>query len=223
MPSMLGLTTDPSPHGLNAPGAGNWQQEASQMNDQQLMTRDNNSLQQQQQPQQEAEEEEQAPRRRKKNKSDRPRQRPRLPSDYDLEAGPNNILTRNKQSALEMEKLFWQSLCDRPRSVKKYMGKDAVVSNWPLFGDAEPLEGDDLYDALENATEFLSYRIGDQAQVVEVGLMAVAIVYPVKLFRPSGKPGKDGSLKVKTLDVCCSSSWRQVASGDWELCSSMVG
>ncbi|ROT43065.1 hypothetical protein SODALDRAFT_327230 [Sodiomyces alkalinus F11] len=215
MPSMLGLTTDPSPHGLNAPrpgqGQGQGRFDESSTQDKQLATRGSRAMaggapdsseSRSPQPQQQTQKQQNAP--------------------DDNKGKENTIKARNHAAAVEMEKILWQSLCDRPRSALKYMGKDAVMSNWPLFGDSDPREGDDLRESLENADiEFLSTRMGDP-HVVEVGLMAVALVYPITLFQPSGKPDADGSIRVKTIEALVSSSWRQVASGDWEMTSTMV-
>ncbi|KAL2760259.1 hypothetical protein ACRALDRAFT_1059881 [Sodiomyces alcalophilus JCM 7366] len=215
MPSMLGLTTDPSPHGLNAPRT---QQERFDVDDdsnqgKQLATRashamtrgapDNNDTRSAQPPQQ--------------------TQKPQSSPD-DTKGRENTIKARSHAAAVEMEKLLWQTLCDRPSYAWRYMGKDAVMSNWPLFGDSDAREGDDLRESLEKANDenrFLSSRMGEP-HVAEIGLMAVAIAYPITLFRPSGKPEADGSVRVKTVEALVSSAWRQVASGDWELASTMV-
>lgn len=210
---MLGLTTDPSPHGLNAPRPSRERFDDSSNQGKQLATRASHAV---------ARGAHDSNRNAQSPQTPRPTRKPQTSPD-DSKGQQNTIKARNHAAAVEMEKLLWQTLCDRPSSALKYMGKDAVMSNWLLFGDSDPREGDDLRESLEDAdnSRFLSSRMGDP-HVVEVGLMAVAIVYPITLFRPSGKPGADGSIRVKTVEALVSSSWRQVASGDWEMTSTMV-
>jgi len=52
--------------------------------------------------------------------------------------------------------------------------------------------------------------------VVEIDLMAVALVYKISLFRHRKSGG------VKEVVATCSSSWRQTAGADWLLCAQHV-
>lgn len=239
MPSMLGLTTDPSPHGLNAKGQaadkGQWQTENSNMS-RELMAKTAGSVTGGIKAGRE---------RRKKSGDDKNdggwkkpdrsmahkerRNKPHLPEDKDLlndEGGrKNTIKERNEESAVEMETLIWRALCDKPKSALKYIGKEAQISNWLVFGDTEPRSSESkpsLEEELKNCEPYMSYKMRN-AQVVEVGLMAIAIVYEITLYGQAGEPGPDGTVKLQTDEATVSSSWRQTAGGDWELASMMVG
>lgn len=142
--------------------------------------------------------------------------------DDDSDDDEENLKTikgRNHSAAKEMETLLWRALCDKPKSALKYIGKDAIISNKFLFGGPEvrSKESDPpLEDAIKDCNEWLAYKMHDP-QVVEIGLMAVAITYRLTLFgqvdQGRGQPG------LETVSANCTSSWRQLASGDWQLCS----
>ncbi|KAK7403034.1 hypothetical protein QQX98_011191 [Neonectria punicea] len=203
MPTMLGLTTDPSPHGLNSKKSKFAKDDSD--DDKQLATRDQSSL---------------TPGLRSdfftrknapKHDSDE--------SDDDDEPALNTIKGRNHAAAKEMETLLWRALCDKPKSALMYLGKDAVISNRFLFDDPDPRSKESdppLEDELKHCNKWMAYKIHDP-QVVEIDLMAVALAYQITLFRQIEK-GK-GKYSMETVEATVSSSWRQVASGDWELCS----
>ncbi|KAH7155469.1 hypothetical protein B0J13DRAFT_226866 [Dactylonectria estremocensis] len=201
MPSMLGVTTDPSPHGLNSRSS----QSGERNGNRQLATRGKEDLV------------------------------PGLKSDFftnkgapkhddeesdDGEEPPlNTIKGRNHAAAKEMETLLWRALCDKPKSALKYIAKDAIMSNRFLFDDPKvrSKESDPpLEDELKHCNEWLAYKMHDP-QVVEIDLMGVALAYRCTLFRQIDK-GR-GKTSMQTVEATVSSSWRQVASGDWELCS----
>lgn len=215
MPSMLGLTKDPSPHGIQNGGqsksnsSGSWGDDNSKGN-WQLAQQGNSSIipgiqgssffnKGNEQQQQEDEEE----------------------SDED-EDNTQTIKGRNTAAAKENETLLWRALCDKPKSAKKYIAKDAIISNRFLFGDAKPRSADSdptLEESLKDCEKWLAYKI-HSPQAVEIDLMAAALAYRVTLFRQVDQGrGKSG---METVDAIVSSSWRQVASGDWELCSMMA-
>ncbi|KAH7001608.1 hypothetical protein EDB80DRAFT_722681 [Ilyonectria destructans] len=202
MPTMLGLTTDQSPHGLNSRDSKSGERDEN--GKMQLASSEKSSL------------------------------TPGLKSDFFTKGAPkhddeesddddepplNTIKGRNHAAAKEMETLLWRALCDKPKSALMYMGKDAIVSNRFLFDDPTPRTKDSdppLEEELKHCNEWLAYKIHDP-QVVEIDLMAVAIAYRATLFRQVKKgKGKSG---MQTVEATVSSSWRQVASGDWELCS----
>ncbi|KAF4980812.1 hypothetical protein FZEAL_3266 [Fusarium zealandicum] len=205
MPTMLGLTSDPSTHGLgskNSKFGGR-----SDESDMQLAPKGQSSLV------------------------------PGLQSDFftggkqkehsdDDESDEENLKTikgRNHAAAKEMETLLWRALCDKPKSALKYIAKDAVISNRFLFGDPEPRSKESdppLEDEIKHCEEWLAYKMRDP-QVVEIDLMAAALAYKLILFRQVDQD--DGQSGMQTIEATCSSSWRQLASGDWELCSMFAG
>ncbi|KAI5467319.1 hypothetical protein BGZ63DRAFT_419034 [Mariannaea sp. PMI_226] len=205
MPSMLGLTTDPSPHGIQNRESKFGRRQNGSM---ELMPRSENSL------------------------------TPHLDSDFFNKKGPkhdedddddddgDNLKTikgRNHAAAKEMETLLWRALCDKPKSALKYIAKDAIISNRFLFDDPETRSKDSdppLEEELKHCNEWLAYKMHDP-QVVEIDLMAVALAYRVTLFRQIEE--KNGQMGMQTVEATVSSSWRQVASGDWMLCSMFAG
>ncbi len=133
----------------------------------------------------------------------------------------DTISKRNHAAAREMETLLWRALTDSPEAAKEYMAKDCVMIN-PLFanGSDKPMNKDtepSINDALENAGGvWTGFKIHGDPLVVEIDLMAVALVYKVSLFRESRKGG------TREVVATASSSWRQTAGADWLLCAQHV-
>ncbi|KAL6919684.1 hypothetical protein ACHAPO_004106 [Fusarium lateritium] len=145
------------------------------------------------------------------------------PDDESDEENLKTIKGRNLSAVKEMETLLWRALCDKPKTALKYIAKDAVMSNRFLFGDPTPRTADSdpsLEEEVKHCEEWLAYKMHDP-QPVEIGLMAAAIGYKVTLFRQLDQG--DGNFGMQTVQATCSSSWRQLASGDWELTSMFAG
>jgi hypothetical protein len=129
----------------------------------------------------------------------------------------DTISKRNHHAAVEIETLLWRALIDSPESAKEYLAKDCVMIN-PLFapdGSDEPAGPETdmtIDDLLKGAQQWNSYKIHGKPLVVEVDLMAVAMVYKVTLYR-QGKKG------MQEVNCTASSSWRQTAGADWLLCA----
>ncbi|KAF4469997.1 hypothetical protein FALBO_3110 [Fusarium albosuccineum] len=204
MPTMLGLTTDPSPHGLNSkeskfgkPSSQRGMELAPRMQGSSIVSGIENS----------------------DFFNGGGKQKEHSDDEESDDEKLNTIKGRNVAAAKEMETLLWRALCDKPKSALKYIGKDAVISNRFLFGDPEPRtkESDPpLEDEIKHCEEWLAYKMHDP-QVVEIGLMAAALAYKVTLFRQLDHG--NGQYGMQAVEATCSSSWRQLASGDWELCS----
>jgi len=132
----------------------------------------------------------------------------------------DTISKRNHHDAIEVETLFWRALCDSPEAAKEYMAEDCVMIN-PLFaGDPEPMSkrSDPSIDQiLDGAEPWTSYRMHGTPQVVEIDLMAVAVLYRITLYRQT-----PGSRDVEQYEATVSSSWRQTAGADWLLCAQHV-
>ncbi|KAM5355465.1 hypothetical protein ACJ41O_002111 [Fusarium nematophilum] len=205
MPTMLGLTTDPSPHGLSSKNSKF--RDSPSNGDMQLAPRQDGSL---------------VPGLQSDFFTGNQKQHDDDEDESDDEK-LNTIKGRNHAAAKEMETLLWRALCDKPKSALKYIAKDAVMSNRFLFGDPEPRtkESDPpLEEQLKHCAEWLAYKMHDP-QVVEIDLMAVALAYKVTLFRQIDQG--NGQYGMEAIEATCSSSWRQLASGDWELCSMFAG
>lgn len=133
----------------------------------------------------------------------------------------DTISKRNHAAAIEIETLLWRALCDSPDAAKEYMAADCVMIN-PLFsnGIADPLTKDTepTIDAiLEGGRDrWTSYRMHGEPKVVEIDMMAVAVLYRISLYR-HGKGGK-----LEEVEATVSSSWRQTAGADWLLCAQHV-
>ncbi|KAK2775961.1 hypothetical protein CKAH01_12623 [Colletotrichum kahawae] len=226
MPSVLGLTTDPSPHG---PGAEERQKKKKkpqlaggpETDGKQLARRPRKESASQSPPRQDGEEKKK--KKEKKEKKEKPKPKPRREYDTDDESedeGPlNTIAKRNHAKAIEMETLLWGALCHKPKSALKYIGKGAIMCNPLLFGDPEVYTESSeptLKEVLKESDRYLSYKM-HKPHVVEIGLMSMAICYDITLFRQAD----DGTLESEEATV--STSWRQCASGDWEMTSSMAG
>ncbi|KAI8691518.1 hypothetical protein LRP88_08774 [Fusarium phalaenopsidis] len=202
MPTMLGLTTDPSPNGLNSKESKFGQRSSSR--DMELVPRQSGSL---------------TSGIENSDFFNGGKQKEHSDDEESDDEKLNTIKGRNHAAAKEMETLLWRALCDKPKSALKYIGKDAVISNRFLFGDPEPRTAESdppLEEEIRHCEEWLAYKMHDP-QVVEIGLMAAAIAYRVTLFRQIDQG--NGQYGMQTVEATCSSSWRQLASGDWELCS----
>lgn len=129
----------------------------------------------------------------------------------------DTISKRNHASAREMETFLWRALCDEPESLKDYIAHDCVMIN-PLLtpgGASTPLSKDthpNVVDVLQAGAgrKFTGYRFHGDPLVVEVDLMAVALVYKLSLFR-HGRKG------IREVVASASSTWRQTAGADWLL------
>jgi hypothetical protein len=130
----------------------------------------------------------------------------------------DTISKRNHHAAVEIETLLWRALCDSPEEAKEYLAKDCIMIN-PLFsGSNEPMSRDtepSLDQVLEGGEPWTSFRMHGQPKVVEIDLMAVAVLYRVSLYR-QGKKG------LQEIEATVSSSWRQTAGADWLLCAQHV-
>ncbi|KAK3344276.1 hypothetical protein B0T25DRAFT_522247 [Lasiosphaeria hispida] len=131
----------------------------------------------------------------------------------------DTISKRNHAAAREIETLLWRALCDSPEAAKEYMAEDCVMIN-PLFaGSDEPMGKDtspSIEEVLKGGEPWTGFRFHGDPLVVEIDLMAVALVYKVSLFKASKKGG------IREVVATASSSWRQTAGADWLLCAQHV-
>ncbi|KAL2171816.1 hypothetical protein VTG60DRAFT_1513 [Thermothelomyces hinnuleus] len=148
----------------------------------------------------------------------------------------DSISKRNHTVAREMETLLWRALCDDPASLRDYLAHDCVMIN-PLLapgGSCAPLSKETRPSVVDVLTQpgrrgggggggeggdaggggggrFTGFRFHGDPLIVEVDLMAVALVYKIGLFRPRRRGG------VREVVASASSTWRQTAGADWLL------
>lgn len=134
----------------------------------------------------------------------------------------DTISKRNHAAAHEMETLLWRAICDSPEAAKEYLAEDCVMIN-PIFSpdrDSKPLSKDtepNIEAVLKGAERFTGFRFHGKPLVVEVDLMAVALVYKASLYRL-----KKNGRGEREIVASCSSTWRQTAGADWLLVAQHV-
>ncbi|KAL8302841.1 hypothetical protein RB601_005790 [Gaeumannomyces tritici] len=128
----------------------------------------------------------------------------------------DTIQRRNVNDALTMETLLWRAMCDDPASAGEYIADDCVMLNPVNFGTDEIMEGKDaIVQALHNGDKWAGFKMQDDKQVAKAGLMAVAVLYKVALFKQTSKGPEQ-------VDAMVNSTWRQSAGADWFLVSQLV-
>ncbi|KAK4457784.1 hypothetical protein QBC42DRAFT_278271 [Cladorrhinum samala] len=134
----------------------------------------------------------------------------------------DTISKRNHAAAHEMETLLWRAICDSPEAAKEYLAEDCIMVN-PIFSpdrNSKPLSKDtepNIEAVLKGAERFTGFRFHGKPLVVEVDLMAVALVYKLSLFRLR----KNGRGE-REIVASGSSTWRQTAGADWLLVAQHV-
>jgi ketosteroid isomerase-like protein len=126
-------------------------------------------------------------------------------------SGPGSIFQRNKTNSLEAQTQLWRALCDKPKTVKKYLTDDVVWAesdNKIYSRDTEPT----VIEHINNYEPWTAYRIHGEPAFVEVDMMSAALLYRVTVWRQ-----QEGGQMIPTEGVC-SSVWRQDAGGDWKCC-----
>ena len=202
---MLGLTTDPSPHGLNAKGGELTAQGKGKASGHGSLavavSKDE---------------------KKKKKKQTQDQQREAL-NNHD---NPNKtegrklygIAARNHAAARDMNSLFWRAMCDDPVSAMDYMADDVALVSPLLFGTTKAVtrksEDPSLKETFESLSPFTGFRI-QEMQTVEAALMAVASMCRLTL----GIQGDDGE---ERIEVMVHSTWRQDAGADWYLVGQLI-
>lgn len=126
-------------------------------------------------------------------------------------AGPGSIFSRNKDDAVEAQTQLWRAMCDKSKSIRKYVTEDAVVAD--IDGTIySPQTKPPLRDYLEDFEPWTAYRIHDDPQFLEIDMMSSSLTYRVTAWR------QDAKGKMNPAEALCSSVWRQDAGGDWRCC-----
>ncbi|KAK4115495.1 hypothetical protein N656DRAFT_834702 [Canariomyces notabilis] len=130
----------------------------------------------------------------------------------------DTISKRNHAAAREMETILWRALLDEPDTARDYIAHDCVMINpllaphrstQPLSKDTQP-RAQDVLASSGKGLQYSGFRFHGDPLVVEVDLMAVALVYKLSLYKQTRKG---------TREIVCtgSSTWRQTAGADWLL------
>lgn len=127
------------------------------------------------------------------------------------EPAPGSIKARNKDDTIEAEALFWRALCDKPKTIRKYIADDCVFTqpdNKIYSETSEP----SLSDFLDDYEAWTAYKMHEDPEFVEIDMMSSALTYKVTAW----KQNDDGEMKA--TEALCSTVWRQGAGGDWKCC-----
>lgn len=125
--------------------------------------------------------------------------------------GPGSIFSRNKDNAIEAQTQLWRALCDKPKTIRKYLTDDAVMAdtdNKIYSTKTEP----SIKDYIDNFEAWTAYKIHDDPEFVEIDMMSSSLIYKVTAWRQN-----DSGQMIPT-EALCSSVWRQDAGGDWRCC-----
>lgn len=130
----------------------------------------------------------------------------------------DTISKRNHAAAIDSETLLWRAMTDDPEEALEYLADDCSMLNPVSFSSTDVVKGKkDIEDKLKHSMHFTGFRIHpDNKQVVEVDLMAVAIMYRITLFQQGENGGQE------QIECVASSTWRQTAGADWMLVSQLV-
>ncbi|KAH6991222.1 hypothetical protein BGZ61DRAFT_473161 [Ilyonectria robusta] len=130
----------------------------------------------------------------------------------DEEPKKNTILSRNKEGTMDATALLWHALCDKPKTIRKYITHDAVLAE-PDREVYSPKTEPTLKEYLEDYYEpWTAFKIHDDPDFVEIDLMSSAVTYRVTAWRLQGG-------EMVATEGWCSTTFRQGAGGDWKCCA----
>jgi len=222
---MLGLTTDESPHGLNAKNKTQVQDDDYSVKEH---TEKSGSLVAQGkasghghgdltvsakgEPKKKKKKPSQDQQRQALNNHDNPNKKEGKPRTL------HSISARNHAAGRDMDTLFWRALCDDPVATMDYMADDVSIVSPLFFGTSKAMtrksKDPSLKEALESLGNFTGFRI-QEVKTIEAALMAVACMSRITL----GREGEDGE---ERFDVMVHSTWRQDAGADWYLVGQLI-
>lgn len=126
-------------------------------------------------------------------------------------SGPGSILDRNRENSIEAQIQLWRAMCDKPKSIRKYMTDDAVIAE-PDNQIYSPKTKPTAKQHIEDFEPYTAYRIHGDPEFVEVDMMSAALAYRVTVWRNG-----EGDKMIPT-EALCSSVWRQGPGGEWKCC-----
>lgn len=126
----------------------------------------------------------------------------------DNEPKQGTIKHRNKEGTLEANTLLWNAFCHKPKTIHKYLTKDAVLAE-PDNRVYSPRTDPAVGDHIDDYEPWTAYKIHDDPDFVEVDMMSSALIFRVTAWRLKGS-------EMVPTDAMCSSIWRQGPGGDWK-------
>lgn len=118
------------------------------------------------------------------------------------------IKARNKEGTLEANSLLWNAFCSKPKNIRKYVTKDAVLAE-PDNRVYSPRTDPPVGEHIDDYEPWTAYKIHDDPSWVEIDLMASALLFRVTAWRL-----QEGEMVA--TEAMCSSVWRQGPGGDWK-------
>lgn len=126
----------------------------------------------------------------------------------DEEDKPKTIYDRNKEGTLEAVAILWRALCDKPKTIRKYMARDGIITS--IDQDVySPKTDPSLSEHIDDFETWTAYKIHGDPDFVEIDMMSSAVIYRVTLWQL-----EDGEMEA--TEAMCSSVWRQGPGGDWK-------
>lgn len=126
----------------------------------------------------------------------------------DEEDKPKTIYDRNKEGTLEAVAILWRALCDKPKTIRKYMAGDGIITE-PDHEVYSPKTDPSLDEHIDDYEPWTAYKIHGDPEFVEIDMMSSAVIYRVTLWML-----EDGEMEA--TEAMCSSVWRQGPGGDWK-------
>jgi ketosteroid isomerase-like protein len=127
-------------------------------------------------------------------------------------SGPGSIRHRNRENSIEAQTQLWRAMCDKPKTIRKYVTDDCVIAdidNSIYTSESSPTTREFLDEHFEPWT---AYRIHGDPEFVEVDMMSASLVYRVTAWR------QDEAGQMIPTEAMCTSVWRQGAGGSWKCC-----
>ncbi|CAM1504576.1 Fc.00g021670.m01.CDS01 [Cosmosporella sp. VM-42] len=129
----------------------------------------------------------------------------------DDEKPTNNIFNRNKEGTNEALALLWRAFCDKPKTIHKYLTKDAILAE-PDHSVYSQKTEPTLKEYIDDYEPWTAYKIHDDPKFVEIDMMSSAVLYRVTVWRLENG-------EMQGTEAMCSSVWRQGPGGDWRCCA----
>ncbi|POS81600.1 hypothetical protein DHEL01_v200038 [Diaporthe helianthi] len=147
---------------------------------------------------------------------------------------PGSISERVRKAAKDMENLLAGTLCNEPKDAKEHIEYDCVMVN-PLIhphGKSEPMHMKseptltEAIDRMGQGPQLISWKMHKEhpePAIAEVDMMGVQIIYRVTVIRSDGSSGAGLDPEdMEKVEAWCTSTWRQLAGGDWKLVAQLL-